>query len=69
MWSVQWRESDHQSGADGSYWRSSAETREYSFTLERGLIQALRMGEADEAYRLLEEFAGRRYVRDEVRRR
>lgn len=28
----------------------------YSFTLERGLIQALRIGDAEEAYRLLEEF-------------
>lgn len=29
---------------------------QYSFTLERGMIQALRTGEAEEAYRLLEEF-------------
>ncbi|WP_025676740.1 AraC family transcriptional regulator [Paenibacillus massiliensis] len=34
----------------------AAPDSQYSFTLERGLIQALRMGEADEAYRLLEEF-------------
>ncbi|WP_189032466.1 helix-turn-helix transcriptional regulator [Paenibacillus albidus] len=36
----------------------AAPDTQYSFMLERALIQALRTGEAEEAYRLLEEFLG-----------